>query len=782
MQPKNRLSSVKSIRDDLIAGLVVFLVALPLCLGVALASNAPLAAGLIAGILGGIVVGFISGSNTSVSGPAAGLTAVIAAQIGHLGTFEALLTAIMIAGIIQIILSICQLGFIAAFFPSSVIKGLLCAIGIILILKQIPHVLGYDADPIGNKSFHQADNQNTFSGLFTTMFNIHAGAAVIGVFSLALLILWDKLSWLKKSPIPAPLVVIIVGIALSFILQQFGGHWSIESSHLVQVPVAELSKDLLNFLTFPDFSVLNKSAVYTAAITIAVVASLETLLNLEAIDKIDPLQRNSPPNRELLAQGIANTLSGLIGGLPVTSVIVRSSVNINAGVKTKLSTIWHGLLLLGSVIFVPAWLNHIPLSALAAILLVTGMKLTSPQMLMQMWKAGKYQFLPFIITVSAIVVTDLLVGVLIGLGTAICFILNSNIRRPLKKVIEKHSTGDEVLHIELPNQVSFFNRATLDTSLKNAPKGGHILIDATNTDYIDPDILDLIIDFQNTSNKTKKSLVSLIGFKDKYPKLEDHIQYIDFSNRASQASLTPVRVLEILQEGNARFRQGTRLIHNLDRQLKATSTGQFPMAVILSCIDSRSPAELIFDLSLGDILSVRVAGNVVGHKILGSIEYGCAVAGAKLLLVMGHTSCGAVKASVDLLCDHKTASETTGCTNLDSLVAEIQQSINAQECQDAHDWSPEKKETYCNDIAFKNVLRTMREIRQSSPILDNLVRQGKVAIAGAMYDISTAKVTFFQDADACAPSSDIHAKHVDNSRSFKNFILKSLRILNNLPK
>jgi carbonic anhydrase/SulP family sulfate permease len=782
MQPSNSLSSAKFVRDDLIAGLVVFLVALPLCLGVALASNAPLASGLIAGILGGVVVGSISGSSTSVSGPAAGLTAVIAAQIGNLGTFEALLVAIVIAGLIQIVLSIFQLGFIAAFFPSSVIKGLLCAIGVILILKQIPHVLGYDADPIGNKSFQQADNQNTFSGLFYTMFNMHAGAALVGLFSLGFLIVWDKISLLKKSPIPAPLIVIIFGVAFSALLEQFGGHWAIGSSHLVQVPVAESASDYINFLTFPDFSVLTTSAVYMAAITIAVVASLETLLNLEAVDKIDPLQRNSPPNRELLAQGIGNTLSGLIGGLPVTSVIVRSSVNINAGVKTKLSTIWHGLLLLSSVILVPGWLNHIPLSALAAILLVTGLKLASPQMLMQMWRAGKNQFLPFIITVTAIVLTDLLVGVLIGLGTAICFILNSNIRRTLKKIIEKHSTGDEVLHIELPNQVSFFNRATLDTSLKNIPQGGHVLIDAVNTDYIDPDILDLITDFQNMASKTKKFAVSLIGFKDKYPKLEDHIQFVDIGSRETQANLTPDRVLEILQEGNARFRQGIRLTHNLDRQLKAASTGQFPMAVVLSCIDSRSPTELIFDLSLGDILSVRVAGNVIGNKILGSIEYSCAVAGAKLILVMGHTSCGAVKASVDLMCDDKTAAETTGCTHLDSLIAEIQQSIDAEECQYLHDWDTQQKEAYCNDIAFKNVLRTMREIRQSSPTLDTLIRQDKIAIAGAMYDISTAKVTFFQDADACSPYSDIHQKYVKSTKTLKNFMLKSLRTLEKTPK
>jgi MFS superfamily sulfate permease-like transporter len=743
----NTFSLSKTLYSDFIAGLVVFLVALPLCLGVALASGAPLFSGILAGIVGGIVVGLISGSQTSVSGPAAGLTAVVAAQIGYLGTFEAFLAAIVLAGIIQIILSICQLGFIADFFPSSVIKGLLAAIGIILILKQIPHVMGHDVDPIGNGAFIQADNQNTFSELFQTLFDIHPGPALIGVLSVGLLIAWDHIQLLKQSKIPAPLIVVVVGVLLNFILGYYSNYWAVESTHLVQVPVATSIQDSLRFLKFPDFNILNQSTVYMAAVTIAIVASLETLLNLEAVDKIDPLQRISPPNRELLAQGIGNVLVGLIGGLPMTSVIVRSSVNINAGAKTKLSAIWHGLLILASVLLIPKWLNQIPLSALAAILLVTGLKLASPQLLIQMWREGKNQFLPFIITVVAIVLTDLLIGVLIGLGVAICFILQSNIRRPIKKTIEKHATGDEVLHIELPNQVGFFNRVSLSKTLRNIAPGSHVLINASHTDYIDPDILDLITDYQNNTAKTQDIAVSLVGFKDKYPQLEDRIHYVDVSNLKTQESLTPERVLEILQEGNARFRQNTRLTRDLSRQLNATATGQFPMAVILSCIDSRSPVELIFDLSLGDIFSVRIAGNVVSHKVLGSIEYSCAVAGAKLILVMGHTSCGAIKASIDLMCNQKTAVEATGCVNLDSLVSEIQKSIDIAACKNFHQWTKPKKEKYANDVAYKNVLRTLHIIRSKSSTLDQMVRQGKVALVGAMYDIATAKVTFFQAAD-----------------------------------
>ncbi|WP_184204859.1 bifunctional SulP family inorganic anion transporter/carbonic anhydrase [Prosthecobacter dejongeii] len=736
--------SPKTIPRDLTSGLVVFLVALPLCLGVALASNAPLFSGILAGIVGGLLVGMLSGSHTSVSGPAAGLTAVVAAQIAALGSFEAFLVAVVMAGVIQIVLGICRAGFIAAFFPSSVIKGLLAAIGVILILKQIPHVLGHDADPMGDKSFIQPDNENTFSELAEAWFDIQPGAALVGLLSILLLVFWDKIKVLKKSPVPAPLVVVIFGVAMSLLLRKMGGDWVIETSHLVQVPVSNSPKEFLGFLIFPDFSVLANPTVYIAAVTIAIVASLETLLNLEAVDKLDPEQRSSPPNRELLAQGIGNVAVGLIGGLPMTSVIVRSSVNINAGVKTKLSSIFHGALLLSCVMFVPTLLNEIPLSALAAILLMTGLKLASPKLLKQMWGEGRTQFLPFIITVVAIVLTDLLVGILIGLGVAIGFILHSNVRRPIRKVMEKHATGDEVLRIELANQVSFFNRATLDETLRSVPRGGHVLLDARNTDYIDPDILDLITDFKDTTAQAHGVQLSLTGFKERYPQLEDRIQFVDFSSREVQDALTPQRVLEIFQEGNDRFLSGTRLSRDLGRQVDATSLGQFPMAVVLGCIDSRAPVELIFDLGLGDVFTIRIAGNIARDKVLGSMEYSCAVAGAKIILVMGHTSCGAVNAAVDLICSHKTAAEATGCVNLDSLITEIQKSVDLSTCKTPDQWLAGEKAAYANEVARRNVLRTMRKIRERSSTIDNLVRTGKVAIVGGMYDISTGKVSFFQ--------------------------------------
>lgn len=728
---------------DISVGVVVFLVALPLCLGVALASNAPLFSGILAGIIGGVLVGLLSGSHTSVSGPAAGLTAIVAAQIGKLGSFETFLLAVMLAGVIQIVLGACRAGFIAAFFPSSVIKGLLAAIGVILVLKQIPHLIGHDADPEDDMAFEQPDHENTFTELWSSLFDIQPGAALVGLLSVLLMIFWDKIKPLKKSVIPAPLAVVVLGVVISLILRKIGGVWSIEPSHLVQVPVAKDLSAFFGFLTFPNFSALANPAVYTAAITIAIVASLETLLNLEAVDKLDPQQRSSPPNRELLAQGVGNVIAGIVGALPMTSVIVRSSVNINAGGRTKLSAIFHGILLFGCVLLVPAWLNEIPLAALAAILLMTGLKLASPKLLKQMWSEGGNQFLPFIITVAAIVLTDLLTGILIGLGVSIGFILRSNMRRPLRKVMEQHITGD-VLRIELANQVSFFSKPVLEKTLREVPRGGHVLIDARNTDYIDADVLDIIQDFQNNTAQVHGVKLSLSGFKDRYAKIEDRIQYADFSSREVQSSLTPQRVLEIFKEGNERFREGRQLTRDVGRLVDATAAGQFPMAVVLSCIDSRTPAELIFDLGLGDIFSVRIAGNIARDKVLGSMEYACAVAGAKLVLVVGHTKCGAVNAAVDLICSKKTAAEATGCVNLDSLVTEIQQSVDLRTCKRDDEWLPGEKAAYANEVSRRNVLRTMRKIRERSSTLDSLVKDGKIAILGALYDVSTGEVSFFQ--------------------------------------
>ncbi len=735
--------SLTTLPRDFTAGLVVFLVALPLCLGVALASGAPLLSGVLSGIVGGILVGVLSGSHTSVSGPAAGMTAVVAAQIVLLGSFPAFLSAVVLAGLIQMGLGLARAGFIAAFIPSSVIKGLLAAIGVILILKQIPHILGHDLDPEGDMAFQQPDHENTFSELLRTIVDVHPGVAAIGLVSIAVFVAWGKWKLLKNSVIPAPLAVVFMGVGASLWFQQLGDPWLIKPSHLVQVPVADSLTEFLGFLQWPDFSQWSNPAVYTAAATIAVVASLETLLSLEAIDKIDPQQRTSPPSRELLAQGIGNVAAGFIGGLPLTSVIVRSSVNINAGGKTKLAAVVHGILLLVSVGFLPEWLNAIPLSCLAAILLVTGVKLVSPALVRQMWSEGRYQFIPFAATIVAIVLTDLLIGILIGLAVSIGFILNSNMRRPIRRFVEKH-LGSDVWHIELANQVSFLNRAALSNVLAEVPRSGHVLLDAQNTDYIDPDVLDLIRDFKEQTGPARGVEVSLLGFRSEY-QFDDQIQYVDYSTRELQTALTPQQVLQILKDGHQRFRTGRGLTRDLSRQVRSTAEGQHPLAVVLSCIDSRAPAELIFDLGLGDIFSVRIAGNVTSRKVLGSVEYGCTVAGAKLILVMGHTRCGAVTTAVNLICSTQTAAETTGCQHLDHIVNDIQQSTDPVTCRAVEARPAAEKESFVNAVARRNVSRVVERMREQSRTLDGLVREGRTAIVGAMYDVVTGEIEFLAE-------------------------------------
>jgi carbonic anhydrase/SulP family sulfate permease len=730
-----------NLAKDLPAGLVVFLVALPLCLGISLASNAPLAAGIIAGIVGGLVVGALSGSSTSVTGPAAGLTAVVATQIADLGSFQAFLVAVIVAGALQIVFGILKGGFLSSFFPSSVVKGLLAAIGIIIILKQLPHLVGYDADPVGETDFCQLDQKNTFTELPAALQMFLPGAAVIGLLSIGLLILWGKVSWLQKSPIPGPLVAVLFGTGVNLLMIQMGHPWAIAPTHLVQVPVAEGVSGFLQLFCFPDFSALAKPAVYGAAVTLAVIASLETLLTIEAVDKIDPQQRKSPANRELLAQGAGNMVSGFLGGLPMTSVIVRSGANLNAGAQTKISAIFHGVLLLGCVALLPRWLNQIPLCALAAILIVTGYKLASPKIIGQMWKEGKYQFLPFAITVIAIVFTNLLTGILIGLGVSLLFILYSNFRRPIHQVLEKHLSGN-VMRIELPPQVSFLNRAAIQKSLYEIPAGGSILIDARNADYIDPDILDLLADFKNVTAKAHGVEFKTVGLKEKYSRFDEQVPFADYSSRELQNSIKPKEILDLLKAGHQRFLDGRPLVRDLRRQAGATAAGQYPIAAVLGCIDSRAPVEHIFDLGLGDAFVARIAGNVARDKMIGSLEFACGVAGAKLLMVLGHTSCGAVKASVELKVAGKTAAEATGCDHLDELVGIIQGSINPSQLKDFSNWADDKKKAFVDEVARKNVLNTMDYIREKSRILDRLVREDKVMMVGAVYDVNTGKVEF----------------------------------------
>lgn len=724
---------------DLTAGGVVFLVAIPLCLGIALASGAPLISGLIAGVVGGIVVGFLSGSAISVTGPAAGLAAVVLAQITELGSFPAFLLAVVLAGALQLVFGLLGGGGLSRFFPTNVIKGLLAAIGLLLILKQLPHLVGHDADWQGDFAFQQQDGSNTFSSILLAARAVLPGAALVGLLSLALLLLWEKTPMLKKSVFPAPLAAVLGGTLISEFLRVMESSWAIDPSHLVNVPVVGQDVSWTGILTFPDFSRITDSAVWVAAAVLAIVASIETLLNLEATDKLDPLRRVSPPNRELLAQGTGNVLSGLLGGLPMTSVIVRSSVNAMAGGRTRVSTIFHGVLLLGSVAMLPELLNRIPLAALAAVLVATGWKLASPQLFRSMWREGPMQFAPFLITVVAIVASDLLLGVVLGMAASLIFILWSNTQQGVRVVEERHA-GGLVHRIEFAGQATFLNRARLVAELAKYKEGDQVLLDARLVDFIDPDMLTLIHEFVNETAPARGIQVSLTGFKDRYSRITDNVQYVDVSTREVQSALTPTKVLTLLKQGNDRFVGGQRLYRDLARQVEATAEGQHPMAAILSCIDSRAPVELLFDLGIGDAFSARLAGNVASPKALGSLEFACKVAGAKLVLVLGHTRCGAVKATCDFVAKGLDPTEATGLTNLSSITDPITEAVQME--THTHDDRSASNELFVDRVAEINVRNTIRWIEANSPTLARMAVAGEIAIVGAMYDVRTGRVEF----------------------------------------
>jgi len=526
----------KYLKNDLPSGLVVFLVALPLCLGISLASGAPFFSGLISGIVGGIVIGSFSGSKLSVSGPAAGLAALVYGAIQNIGQYDLFLCAVLIAGLIQILISIAKLGGIAGYFPSSVIKGLLTSIGILIIAKQIPHAVGYDKDDKGVLSDFGMEDYHT---LLRPLEHINPGALIICIVAILVITLWEK-PFIKNRIkfIPGALVAVIVSIIINEIFKMMSSPLMITSDHLVQIPAAQSAQDFLSFFTLPDFRGFLNTEVIITGIMIAIIASLETLLSIEAIDNLDPERNVTNTNRELFAQGMGNMTAGLIGGLPLTSVIVRSSANVHAGAKSKLSTIFHGILLLVCVISIPSVLNYIPLAALAAILLVTGYKLCKLSVFKKMIGNGKYQSIPFFVTVGVILAIDLfglylplkgeglLVGVIAGIIAACGAILHGNLKNSYFFHKDQHHEGD-LIRIRLAEEVSFLNKASIRQTLDHIPARSTIVIDASQTDYIDFDVLELIKEFRDIKAPLKKISLVLEGFKEKYQIENDsHVQSV----------------------------------------------------------------------------------------------------------------------------------------------------------------------------------------------------------------------------------------------------------------
>jgi MFS superfamily sulfate permease-like transporter len=519
---KNYLQNLKS---DIPASIVVFFVAIPLCLGIALASGAPLFSGLIAGIVGGIVVGSLSGSHIGVSGPAAGLAAIVLTAIGTLGGYENFLVAVVLGGVIQVLFGVMRAGIIGYYFPSSVIKGMLTGIGIIIVLKQIPHFFGYDADPEGDFAFFQIDGENTFSEILNTVNFVSPGPTVIAFIGLGILILWNSVLSKKGkffNLVQGPLVAVVLGIL--FYVFTRGSVLEISAEHLVNVPIPGDASSFLAQFSFPNFGAITNPEIWVVAFTIALVASLETLLCVEATDKLDPEKRVTPTNRELLAQGAGNVLSGLIGGLPITQVIVRSSANIQSGAKTKMSAIIHGLLLLISVILIPRLLNMIPLSVLAAILFMVGYKLAKPALFKTMYELGWKQFVPFMVTVLGIIFTDLLIGLSLGLVVGIVVVLIKSYQNSHFLHIEGEDIDDGKIKMTLAEEVTFFNKGSILKELDNLPENSYLELDVRKTRYLDNDIIEILDDFSYKA-KIRNITIKLVSERGE---VENPSSYLEF--------------------------------------------------------------------------------------------------------------------------------------------------------------------------------------------------------------------------------------------------------------
>jgi MFS superfamily sulfate permease-like transporter len=526
---KNKPSLFASIKTDAVSGLIVFLIALPLCLGIAQASNAPLFSGIVAGVIGGIVIGALSKSHLSVSGPAAGLVAIVIGAIATLSPigadgqpdaiagFQFFLCAVIISGAIQLLLGFLKAGSVANYFPTNVIEGMLAGIGLTIIFKQLPDAFGYikPAD-------HSAGIEDGESGIswleFSSIANhIEMGAVIITVICLGLLILWSMKFMKKVSFIPAGLLVVVVGTLINLFFKNAMPELYVDGSHLVMLPVPESVSDFAGQFMLPNFKGFANPEVWQIGIVIAIVASIETLLCIEATDKLDPYKRYTSGDSELKAQGIGNMVSGFLGGLPITSVIVRSSANINAGAKTKVSAIVHGVLLLVCVATIPAILNLIPKASLAAILIFTGYRLCRPAVFKHMWHSGLEQFIPFVVTAIAVALPmlGLLKGVGIGIGLSIFYLLKNNMKNSYYYHRSSYSNG-ELIKIELSEEVSFLNKGSIKTTLDNIPQGSRLIIDAQKTAYIDFDVLQLIREFASVSSPEKNIKVSLVGFKNVY--------------------------------------------------------------------------------------------------------------------------------------------------------------------------------------------------------------------------------------------------------------------------
>ncbi|HEX8329671.1 MAG TPA: SulP family inorganic anion transporter [Hymenobacter sp.] len=627
-------------KSDLQGGLVSFLVAVPLCLGIALASGAPLFAGIIAGIVGGLVIGVLSRSAVSISGPEAGLILVVVSSISTLGSFKAVQLAICVAGVMQVLLGVFKAGFISSFFPSSVIKGMLAAIGIILIMKQLPHLLGYDGDTVESLALFPWDGGNIVALLDHAIREVNATAVGIALASLTVLLAWER-PFAKSHPVlskvPAALIAVVLGIGLNELVRALNPAWALSGSHLVQLPVPQSAEEFAGLFTLPDFSQLTNSKVYTSALAIALVASVEALLSVEATDKLDPLQRKTPTNRELKAQGVGNVVSGLLGGLPVTSVIVRSSVSINAGGRTKLAALMHGSFLLLSVVLLPSLLNLIPWAALAAILLITGYKLAKVTIFKETYEAGWHEFIPFVVTIMAILLTDLLIGIGIGAVAGLFFVLRETHRNA--HFAQRYTVqGQEHTRISLGEHVSFLNKASILSVLKDVPADSTVEIDGTSSAFIDRDVVTAIENFRETARQRNIELIFT-------RRGDDYAQTVAQQPHVSGKEADFEAYYKLFD--NNRNWVAEKLRRN--PRFFETTAEQAPKFLFIGCSDNHVSVSEITGTAPGKVFVHRNVANLVVStdlNLLSVLHYAIETLQVRHIIVCGHYGCRGVKTAM----------------------------------------------------------------------------------------------------------------------------------------
>ena len=618
----NLVSSVfKNLKYDLPAGIAVFFVSIPLCLGIAHASGVPLLSGLISGIIGGLVVGSLSQSPLSVSGPAAGLATIVVSSIQELGSYEAFLLAVSIAGVFQLILGWSRAGIISKYVPHCVINGMLAAIGLLLIFKQMPHLVGYDIEAMGVEN-------HTLTTIFQSLSHINLGIGIIGILSLLILFLWAKYAAVKLKIVPGSVLVVIFSTLATYLYN----HWGLNSfaaDHFVDIPIINNLSSLTENIKTPDWAMINNSEIYLAALTLTVVASLETLLSIEAVDKLDPLKRHTSSSKELIAQGVGNIIAGCIGGLPITSVIVRSSVNVSAGGRTKTATILHGLLILLGVMFFAGLLNYIPLTGLAAILIHTGYKLVSPKKFLKHYKQGWDQFIPALVTVISILLSGFLIGVAIGLTVSAFFVVAKSYASS-SFIVEDH--GHKKIMI-LGESIHFLHKYKIVRFLNNFPSDSTLEIDASKTVFIDNDIEDAINDFKEVAQE-KNITVIYGGLVNKILNRRKIVQ----DNHGTYYKLI---------NNNKEWVSEKLKLH--PEYFEAFSKEQTPEYLFIGCSDSRVPAEDITKCQLGEMFVHRNVANLVVStdiNIMSVLQYAVEVLNVKHIILCGHYDCGGVKAAM----------------------------------------------------------------------------------------------------------------------------------------